>query len=90
MTTMELKKYIYENNKVEYILNDIGCTHIYYHSNKEFWSCCNYNGDNPSAVNVFNNEYLKYFIFHYKTVSSACEMLMMKSPILSSSEITSI
>lgn len=59
MTTMELKKYIYENNKVEYILNDIGCTYIYYHSNKEFWSCCNYNGDNPSAVNVFNNEYIK-------------------------------
>lgn len=58
MTTIELKRYICENNKVEYILNSIGCTHIFYHNNKDFWSAANYNGDNPTAVNVKNNEYL--------------------------------
>lgn len=58
MDTISLKKYIYENNKIEYVLEEIGCGNIKYHSNKEFYSCSNYNGDNPSAVNVKNNQYL--------------------------------
>lgn len=58
MDTISLKKYIFENNKIEYILNEIGCRHIQYHPNKEFYSCSNYNGDNQGAVNVKNNEYL--------------------------------
>ena len=58
MDTMSLKKYIFEKEKVEYILNEIGCHHIKYHPNKEFYSCGNYNGDNQSAINVKNNEYL--------------------------------
>lgn len=58
MDTISLKKYIFENNKIEYILNEIGCNHIQYHPNKEYYSCSNYNGDNPSAINVKNNEYL--------------------------------
>lgn len=58
MDTISLKKHIFENKKIEYVLEKIGCKHIKYHSKKEFWSCSNYNGDNPSAVNVKNNEYL--------------------------------
>lgn len=58
MDTISLKKYIFENNKIEYILREIGCNHIQYHPNKEFYSCSNYNGDNQGAVNVKNNEYL--------------------------------
>lgn len=58
MDTISLKKYIFENKKIEYVLEKIGCYNIKYHSNKEFYSCCNYNGDNPNAVNVKNNEYL--------------------------------
>lgn len=58
MTIIELKEYIYNNNKIEYILEEIGCRSITYHSNKEYFSCSNYNGDNPSAINVKNNEYL--------------------------------
>ena len=57
MDTISLKKYIFENNKIEYILNEIGCRDIVYHKNKEFYSCSNFNGDNKSAVNVKNNEY---------------------------------
>lgn len=58
MDTLSLKIYIYENDKIEYVLNKIGCRHIQYHSTKEFYSCSNYNGDNISAVNVKNNPYL--------------------------------
>lgn len=58
MDTISLKKYIFENKKIEYILQEIGCHHIKYHPNKEFYSCGNYNGDNNSAINVKNNEYL--------------------------------
>lgn len=58
MTISELKQYIYEQNKIEYILEQIGCHNIAYHPNKEFYSCGNYNGDNKAAVNVRNNEYI--------------------------------
>ena len=58
MDIISLKKYIYETNKIEYILREIGCGHIQYHSNKEYYSCSNYNGDNQNAINVRNNEYL--------------------------------
>ena len=58
MTVNELKEYIYENNKIEYILNEIGCHSITYHPNKEFYSCGNYNGDNKGAINIRNNSYL--------------------------------
>ena len=58
MDTISLKKYIFENEKVEFVLEKIGCHHITYHSNKEFWSCGNYDGDNIGAINVKNNQYL--------------------------------
>ena len=58
MDTISLKKYIYETNQIEYILREIGCNHIQYHPNKEYYSCSNFNGDNTSAINVKNNEYL--------------------------------
>ena len=58
MTVNELKEYIYEQNKIEYILEEIGCHNIVYHPNKDYYSCSNFNGDNPSAINVRNNEYL--------------------------------
>ena len=58
MTVNELKEYIYEQNKTQYILEQIGCHSIIYHPNKEFYSCGNYNGDNKGAINVRNNSYL--------------------------------
>ena len=58
MTISELKEYIYKEGKIEYILKEIGCHNIVYHPNKEYYSCSNFNGDNPSAINVRNNEYL--------------------------------
>lgn len=58
MTINKLKEYIYNENKIEYILNEIGCHSIAYHPNKEFYSCGNYNGDNKGAINIKNNAYL--------------------------------
>lgn len=58
LDTISLKQYIFDNKKVEFVLEEIGCHHIQYHPNKEYYSCANYNGDNPSAVNVSNNKYL--------------------------------
>lgn len=58
MTISELKEYIYNEQKIEYVLEEIGCHSIVYHPIKAFYSCGNYNGDNKGAINVKNNEYL--------------------------------
>lgn len=58
MAIKELKRYIFENNKIEFVLESIGNHHIKYHPNKEFYSCGNFDGDNVTAVNVYNNEHL--------------------------------
>lgn len=63
MTAMELKEYIYQNNKIPDILEDIGCKNITYHQNKDYYSCSNAVGgdcNNPAAINIKNNKYLNY------------------------------
>ena len=63
MTPIELKQYIYENNKIKEILSKIGCGNILYHENKEYYSCSNAIGgdcNNPAAINIKNNPYLNY------------------------------
>lgn len=57
MDIISLKEYIFEKRKIEYVLNEIGCHNILYHS-KGYYSCANYNGDNTGAINVRNNPYL--------------------------------
>ena len=63
MTISELKEYIYENNKIEYILEQLGCHEIKYNSQKEYWSAAHADGDNPQGVNIRNNQYLNYRSF---------------------------
>lgn len=58
MTIIKLKQYIYKNQKIEFILSQLGCHHIKYHISKNYFSCANPDGDNIHAVQVFNNEYL--------------------------------
>ena len=58
VTITELKKYIYQNEKIQFVLNAVGCHNIKYHANKEYYSCSNPDGDNKAAVNIKNNEYL--------------------------------
>lgn len=63
MTINELKKYIYENNKIEYILNEIGCHEIKRNDQKGYISATQPDGDNPMGVYICNNEYLNYRSF---------------------------
>lgn len=63
MTINELKEYIYDNNKIEYILKQLGCHEIKYNTQKEYWSATQPDGDNPQGVNIRNNEYLNYRSF---------------------------
>lgn len=58
MDATELKRYIFENEKVEFVLEKIGCHHIKYMPSSDMYICANYNGDNPTAINVKNNVYL--------------------------------
>ena len=60
MNARDLKKYIYENEMVEHVLESIDCHSIQYHHHykKPYYSCANYNGDNPNAINVTDNEFL--------------------------------
>ena len=58
MDTMSIKKYIHDNQKIEFVLQQIGCKNIKYHPQKEYYSCSNKDGDNSTAINVFNNDYL--------------------------------
>lgn len=63
MTALEIKEYIYKNDKVPFILESIGCSNIVYHKNKDYYSCSNAVGgdcNNPAAINIKNNKYLNY------------------------------
>lgn len=63
MTVNELKRYIYDNHKIDYVLEKLGCGHIEYHSNKDYYSASHPDGDNPMGINIRNSEYLNYRSF---------------------------
>ena len=55
MDIKELKKYIIENDKVEYILENLNCQRIKFH-NSGYWTCGNpLPSDNPNAVTVYKD-----------------------------------
>lgn len=63
MTALELKAFIFKNQKISFILEKIGCSNIVYHSSKDYYSCSNARGgdcNNPAAINIKNNVYLNY------------------------------
>jgi len=55
MDIKQLKEYIFENNKIEGILQEIGCHSIKYHSSG-YYTCANYDGNNKQAVTIYNDE----------------------------------
>lgn len=57
MNAQQLKEYIADNGYVEQILRAINCHHIQYHSSG-YWTCANKDGDNKSAIIIYNNENL--------------------------------
>ena len=56
MTIQELKKYIYDNEKIEYVLEEIGCHSIKYHSS--YYTCGNCDGNGKYSITVYNDENL--------------------------------
>lgn len=58
MDSSRLKEYILENNFIPTILEQLGCHHIKYHSSKNYYSCGNPDGDNRTAIIVYENTYL--------------------------------
>ena len=55
MDIKELKKYIIENDKVEYILENLDCQKIKFH-NSGYWTCGNPPpSDNPNAVTIYKD-----------------------------------
>lgn len=63
MTISELKEYIYSENKIQYILEQLGCHNVRYNDNKEYFSASQPDGDNPMGVCIRNNKYLNYRSF---------------------------
>lgn len=63
MVVQDLKKYIYENEKIEYVLEKLGCGNIKYHENHEYYSASFPDGDNLQGINIKNNKYLSYRSF---------------------------
>lgn len=59
MDIVELKEYIYENKKVELILEELNCHSIKYHNNaKQYYTCAFPDGDNTKGLIIYNNDYL--------------------------------
>lgn len=63
MTVVDLKKYIYDNNAIEFILTKLGCNKIKYNQKHNYYSATQPDGDNPQGINISNNFYLNYRSF---------------------------
>lgn len=60
MDIASLKKYIFENNKVEHVLKSIGCHDIRYDDRSNYYYAAFPDGDNPKGVCIYNTEYLSF------------------------------
>lgn len=56
MDISALKEHIYSNEQIPIILEKLGCEKIVNHGS--YYSCCNPDGDNPTAISVYNSEML--------------------------------
>lgn len=58
MDARTIKEYIFNNNKVEYVLEQLGMHHIKWHSGNEYITCGMPDGDNPNSTTVYNDSFL--------------------------------
>lgn len=65
MTAIELKQYIFEHKKIEYILEKLGCRNIVFHQDKNFVSSTqpDAGADNPMGVVIKNCPGLNYYSY---------------------------
>jgi len=70
MDVKELKRYIYENRKIEVILEDLQMHHIKYHQENSYYSCGMPDGDNISSTLIYDNESLNVTAYTRNIVDS--------------------
>ena len=59
MDAQTIKEYIYSNNKMETVLENLGMHHIQWHNRNEYITCGMPDGDNPSSTVVYcDNSFL--------------------------------
>lgn len=63
MTSEQLKEYMIKNDKIEYLLNELGCHEIKYNESKEYWTAAYPDGNNTSGVVIKNVPYLNYYSY---------------------------
>lgn len=56
MNVHEIKQFIFDNGLIETVLEAIDCRSI--KDKGDYYTCGNYNGDNPAAITVYKNEML--------------------------------
>lgn len=76
MEVTALKKYIHEENKVEYILEQLGCHNIKHNESKGYYSAAHKDGDNPSGVVINDNQYLNYISYSRNVQYEDCQDLV--------------
>lgn len=63
MTSQELKVFIHKEEKIELILESIGCHSIKFHPENDTFMAAHPQGDNPAGVVIKNNQYLNYYSY---------------------------
>ena len=58
MEAKTIKEYIFNNNRVEYVLEQLGMHHIKWHNGEEYITCGMPDGDNPNSTTVYNDSFL--------------------------------
>ena len=58
MEAKTIKEYIFNNNRVEYVLEQLGMHHIKWHNGDEYITCGMPDGDNPNSTTVYNDSFL--------------------------------
>lgn len=70
MDIQSLKKYIHENDKIEYVLSSLGCHKIKHNEKRGYYSAAHKDGDNPAGVIIYDNEYLNYISYSRNVTSN--------------------
>lgn len=63
MTIEEIKRYIFENNKIGFVLESLGCHNVQFDDRGNCFSAAFPDGDNPKGVIISNNTFLGYKSF---------------------------
>lgn len=89
MNFKEIKKYVYDNEKIVYVLESIECHHITYHD-KGYWTCGNCDGDNTSAVVIYNEPslHIHNYTRNFKNGSDIFELIKYNLEVINNKKVT--